>query len=181
MEQLVKASLVISKAIKNNTEIWFTQGNVLDFSTLKNNATVAVIYLDVSDSVTEDRNVVISRVNDLKSWIRSNKDKVKVNGSKIHLTLNDIYSFAFAKFRAVKISRWEEPKGMEQIVPNGLKQKSIEVRQGVFKDLLHNEEDDTYWDWQWEFKRTGKRGAYKGVDFYDKVEGSDLVEFKISK
>jgi len=173
MKELIKASLRISKAIKWDTEIWFTEGNILDFSTLSNSATVAVIYLDVSDSISEGRNVVTCRLNDLKSWIKHNKNNVEVNGSKISLKVEGIYSFSFAKFREVKISRWEEPKPMEQIVPNGLKQISVEVRKGVFVDLLLDSKSGKHYTWNWELGI-----KYKGIEYSKAIEDSELVEFK---
>tara|TARA_R110000851_G_scaffold304527_1_gene462378 strand:- start:207 stop:761 length:555 start_codon:yes stop_codon:yes gene_type:complete len=183
MKALIQASLAMSKAIKFDTDIWLTEVNdhVVDlyFDEAKEIAVIHVNSEVIAQYPELDFNVVICRLSSLKTHLKKRIDVFSIKGSRVSVMVEDLVNWKyFAKFRTVKVGYYEEDKGMEQIVPSTLKQRSIEINKGVFKDVQFDESTGKYFDFEWEHISTGKRGAFKNVEFHDAV-GSDLVEYEI--
>lgn len=160
--ELIHKSLVITGAIKQSTNIWYTEGNTLDFSKATQDASVAVIYNEPSDTVKDGRNVVICLITDLKQWIREHRELVQVKNPLITIPEYLFYTFDFAKFRGFKLGEYEEPKPIERLEPNGMEIRPVEVRKGVFKDYWYK--DGEYYDIEW-----GRGWTKDGVTSYKAV------------
>lgn len=169
-KKLVQSGCVISRAIRSQENNWYVQldSNTIsiDFSTCPKEAVTLTIFLERYAESENVNNTLILHLDSLKSWIKSNRDKVEVNGSVITLNSSDINSFKFLKKRNLVIvdDNWGKNDGMKPIeVDNRFKVKPVfDTKKKVFIDYFYNESEDKYYDLVYEkekFSRFGYKNA----------------------
>tara|TARA_R100000951_G_C2653740_1_gene185544 strand:- start:55542 stop:56087 length:546 start_codon:yes stop_codon:yes gene_type:complete len=180
VQKLLHKSLIISKAIKDDTVLFFIEVDFkskyisIDFSKKDEKANVISLY--------DMEMCLVFKLESVKTWCRDNRSSIKVNGSVITFDVMDVMQWRFTKKRLVKIGYWEEPKPMERLVPNtDMRVKPVQCSDGKFRDFWYSESKNKWYKLKLEkeFKRNTKNT--KKTQYSNAIVPHEYIEVNLNE